>query len=132
VAALHVGRDDDEAAIDTLLSALKVCPHWPDAYFALARVYYGRQDWHKVIHWSEVGRAMPRPETLLFTNPMDYRYNWIIYYTNALYHVGDLRAAEQWTRRALEICPGDTMHRQNLAFFKGLTAALEGGKALRV
>lgn len=123
VAELHLRLERDDAAIDALLAALKVCPHWPDAYFALVRVYYHRGDWHKVAHWTEVGRAMPQPQTLLFTNPMDYRYNWLIYYTNALYRLGDTAAALRWTRAALAICPEDAMHRQNLAFFKQLCAA---------
>jgi tetratricopeptide (TPR) repeat protein len=118
-AAILLGQGRDEQAIDALLQALKVCPHWPDAYFALARVYYQRCDWHKVLHWTEMGRAMPQPETSLFTNPMDYRFNWMIYYTNALYHLGETQAALDWSRKALQICPGDAMHRQNLAFFKG-------------
>jgi tetratricopeptide (TPR) repeat protein len=118
VASLHLQQEEVEVAIDTLLDALKVCPHWPDAYFALARTYYVRQDWHKVVHWTEVGRAMPQPQTLLFTNPMDYRFNWMITYTNALYHLGEPAEALAWTRRALAICPGDAMHRHNLAFFK--------------
>lgn len=118
VAAIHRRQAQSAAAIDTLLQALKVCPHWPDAYFALAQVYYHCCDWHKVVHWTELGRAMPRPQTLLFTNPMDYRFNWLIYYTNALYHLGELAEALNWTRQALALCPGDVMHRQNLAFFK--------------
>lgn len=117
VAAIHLEMDESEQAIDTLLQALKVCPHWPDAYFALARVYYYRRDWHKVIHWTQMGRGMPRPQTLLFTNPMDYLFNWMIYYTNALYHLGEADDALRWTRHALQICPGDPMHRHNLAFF---------------
>jgi tetratricopeptide (TPR) repeat protein len=117
-AALHQLLDDDEAAIDCLLQALKECPHWPDAYFALAGVYYQRGDWHKVLHWTEVGRAMPPPDTQLFANPMDYRFNWIVCYTNALYHLGAVQEALDWTRRALAICPGDARHRQNLAFFQ--------------
>jgi tetratricopeptide (TPR) repeat protein len=118
VAAIHLEQTDGDSAIDTLLQALKVCPHWPDAYFGLARSYYFRQDWHKVVHWTEIGRAMPQPQTLLFTNPMDYRFNWMIYYTNALYRLGELHEALHWTRQALALCPGDAMHRENLAFFK--------------
>lgn len=117
-AEIQLVLGEDEQAIDTLFQTLKVCPHWPDAYFALARAYYYRRDWHKVVHWTEIGRAMPWPETLLFTNPMDYRFNWMIYYTNALFYLNEVQAALEWTDRALTICPGDSMHRQNLAFFR--------------
>lgn len=118
VAAIHLQQEEPETAIDTLLQALKVCPHWPDVYFALAQAYYYGQDWPKVVHWTEMGRAMPQPQTLLFTNPMDYRFNWMIYYTCALYHLGEVHEALHWTRQALAIRPDDAMHRQNLAFFK--------------
>lgn len=119
MADLLLQQGEREQAIDVLLQGLKVCPHWPDVYLRLARIYYYAQDWHRVIHWTEMGRAMPRPQTLLFSNPMDYSYNWMIYYTNALYHVGEVQEALDWTRRALEICPNDDMHRQNLAFLTG-------------
>lgn len=111
----ELGRYDE--AIDADLEAVKLEPRWPDAYFGLARTYYHRGDWRAVIHWTDVGRAMPRPDTLQIVNPMDYRYAWIIYYTNALYHAGELRQALRWTRRALELCPDDVAHRENFLFF---------------
>jgi glycosyltransferase involved in cell wall biosynthesis len=118
IATILLEQSDGEQALDTLWQALKLCPHWPDAYYALARVYYFRREWHKVVHWTELGRAMPLPETPLFINPMDYRFNWIIYYTNALYWLGDVQNALDWTGRALQICAGDAMHRDNRAFFQ--------------
>jgi GT2 family glycosyltransferase len=114
-------------AIDADLKALKVCPHWPDAYFGLAETYYYLADWHKVIHWTEVGRAMPRPDTAHIINPMRYAYNWIIYYTNALYHVGEVREALIWTRRALEICPAGPWHCENLLSFERTLQGREDG-----
>ena len=118
MAGILLEQGQGEAALDTIWQALKLCPHWPDAYFALARSYYFRREWHKVVHWSEMGRAMPQPETLLFMNPMEYRFNWIIYYTNALYWLGDIQGALAWTHRALQICGGDAMHRANLTLFQ--------------
>jgi hypothetical protein len=49
---------------------------------------------------------------------MDYSFNWIIYYTVALYHVGRVEDALTWTRRALELRPDDPWHRQNEALFQ--------------
>lgn len=123
VANLHRAERRYGDAIDASLRALKICPHWPDAYFGLAETYYYLRDWHKVVHWCEVGRAMPRPDTPLFVNPMDYRFNWIIYYTNALFHLGELREALEWTKRALAVRADDAWHRQNFLTF---TAALAG------
>jgi glycosyltransferase involved in cell wall biosynthesis len=130
VAELYRVEKRYELAIHADLQALKVCPHWPDAYFGLAKTYYFLQDWAKVVHWTEVGRAMPQPDTLHFVNPMDYRYNWIIYYTNALYHEGALEEAQAWTRRALEICPDDPWHRENwMIFAQALQASREAKEA---
>jgi glycosyltransferase involved in cell wall biosynthesis len=104
-------------ASNTLLLALKVCPHWPDAYYRLARIAYFQRDWHTVVHWTEVGRAMPRPDTLQIINPLDYSFNWIIYFTNALFHLGEVEEGLAWTRRALEICPDDGWHLENLRVY---------------
>ena len=118
-----------EQAISSDLAALKICPHWPDAYFGLAATYYHLGDWHKVIHWCEVGRAMPLPDTVMFVNPMAYRFDWIIYYTNALYHVGSIDDALAWTRHALEIKPDDEWHRQNFLTFTHERQAREQTRA---
>jgi tetratricopeptide (TPR) repeat protein len=118
LAQLHRKRAHYHLALDADLQALKIQPRWPDAYFGLAETYYYLQDWPKVIHWCDIGRAMPATQTVLFTNPRDNDFNWIIYYTNALYHIGDLRAALEWTRRALEIRPDDPWHSENRDFFK--------------
>jgi tetratricopeptide (TPR) repeat protein len=118
IAALQRQSERYEQAIDSDLQALKICPHWPDAYYGLARSYYALRDWHRVIHWSEVGRAMPQPQTSQIINPMEYRYAWIIYYTNALYQIGEIGEAQQWTRYALGICPADPQHQHNLRFFE--------------
>jgi tetratricopeptide (TPR) repeat protein len=120
---LRAERRFDEA-VAANLESLKVCPHWPDAYFGLAETYYHLRDWHKVVHWCEVGRAMPRPDTPLFVNPLDHSFNWIIFYTNALYHLGETADALSWTKRALRIQPDDAWHRQNFVLFAG---ALGGG-----
>lgn len=123
VADIFRGQGRYEQAICADLQALKICPHWPDAYFGLAETYYYLRDWHKVVHWTEVGRAMPQPDTLHILNPLDYSFHWIIFYTNALYHLGETRDALDWTRHALIIRPDDEWHREN---FLSYTRTLEG------
>ncbi len=123
VADLCRAQAEYARALDADFRALRIHPHWPDAYFGLAETYYYLEAWPKVIHWTDLGRTMSTPDTLLFTNPLDYRYNWIIYYTNALHHVGRTADALRWTRNALEICPDDAWHRQNFAFFSGVIHA---------
>lgn len=117
VAGIYRRQGRYEQAINADLQALKVCPDWPNAYFGLAETYYYQRDWRRVAHWSNLGRAMPAPETLHIINPMDDRFNWIIFYTNALFHLGETRMALDWTRRALEIKPDDEWHRENFLLF---------------
>jgi glycosyltransferase involved in cell wall biosynthesis len=123
VAELRRQIGDADGAIDAYLAALKIHPTWPDAYFGLAASYYFRQDWPKTRHWAEVGRSLPSPNTLLFVNHRAYTFDWLIYYTNALFHVGDLEGALTWTKHALAISPDDRWHRHNLTYFQEQLAA---------
>ena len=113
MAAVYRAEKRYGPAINADLRALKIWPQYPDAYFGLAQSYYFLKDWPRVLHWTEIGRTMPVPESLPIINPMDYRFNWIIYYTSALSRLGVLKEAYDWTQRALEICPDDPWHRHN-------------------
>lgn len=126
VAELLRRREQYGEATDADLQALKTHPTWPDAYFGLAKSYYFLQDWPKVVHWSEIGEMLAQPQTPTIVNPMDYRFSWIIYYTNALYHVGRVEDALKWTREALAIVPDDPWHRENERLF---TRLVEGTAA---
>ncbi|HVA91780.1 MAG TPA: glycosyltransferase [Chloroflexota bacterium] len=108
------------AALDSDFDALRILPTWPDAYFGLAETYYYLQEWPKVVHWAEMGRGLPVPETLAILNPMTYSHAWLIHYTNALFQVGRVRDALLWTRKALEIRPDDPWHLHNEQFFSGM------------
>jgi tetratricopeptide (TPR) repeat protein len=117
LAELYRQREQYQEAIDADLQELKVHPRWPHAYFGLARSYYFLRDWPKVIHWCDLGRQMPVPDSLLFLAPADYRTSWIIYYTNALFHTGQVAAALAWTRRALALGADRRWHVDNLFVF---------------
>jgi glycosyltransferase involved in cell wall biosynthesis len=120
LADLFLRKESWNEAIDANLVALKVQSSWPDAYFGLAKTYYFVKDWPRAVHWSELGEMMAEPKTLAIINPMDYRFNWIIYYTNALYHVGRIEDALHWTREALSLAPNDPWHKENEALFSGM------------
>jgi glycosyltransferase involved in cell wall biosynthesis len=113
-ADLGVATGDYARALEACWAALEIQPRWPDAYFGLARIYYFRREWEKVVHWAQIGQSLPPPETMLFVNTAAYQFDWIIYYTNALYHLGRKTEALSWTVRALAIAPHDTWHRHNL------------------
>jgi glycosyltransferase involved in cell wall biosynthesis len=122
IANLHRAERRYDQALDANLAALKIYPRWPDAYFGLATTYYYLENWPNVIYWIDLGRALPPPETTLFVNPSDYEHGWIIYYTNALFRTGELEAALEWTRRGLELDPGNSWHKANLDYFERLAS----------
>jgi hypothetical protein len=51
-------------------------------------------------------------------NPREHQYDWIVFYTNALYHLGRISEALAWTEKALAICPGDPWHLANRHYFQ--------------
>lgn len=120
VAGLHRAARRIDAALDADLQALKVHPHWPDAYFGLAESCYFAREWAKVVHWIELARTLPEPTTPLFRDKHRTEFAWIIHYTNALFHLGRLDEALAWTRTALGIDPDDPFHRENLGRFSAL------------
>jgi glycosyltransferase involved in cell wall biosynthesis len=121
LALLRIARLDQQAqrfqeAIAACRQAFELIPNWPNACFVLAETFYFLKDWPRVIEWAEAGHKRPLPDTVCVTNTKELRYSWIIYYTNALYHAGRVDDALRWTRRALEICPGEPWHLLNDRF----------------
>ena len=132
VAQLYVGRlcalrSDYAAAQQAGLAALAEWPAWPQAYFFLAELAYYRKQWARVLGWCDIGRGLGVPDAGLFVDPLALKAGWIIYYTNALYHLGHLPEALEWTRRALDVLPGDLWHQRNLAFFTAVSLGASAG-----
>jgi glycosyltransferase involved in cell wall biosynthesis len=98
-------------------AARQLIPGWPHAYFSLAETCYFMHDWEQVVRWAEAGAKLALPDTLCVLNTRSLRYSWIIYYTNALFHLGRLPEARDWTAKALEICPSEPWHVRNWQFF---------------
>jgi tetratricopeptide (TPR) repeat protein len=98
--------------------ALRLIPRWSLAYFSIAETCYYRKRWRDVIDWVERGRKRVPPATVCIVNPMDWRFHWMIHYTNALFHSGRIGDALAWTRQALEIRPQDSQHLANLRWFE--------------
>jgi glycosyltransferase involved in cell wall biosynthesis len=113
-----------DEAIDADLQAIKLLPRWPDAYFGLAQTAYLRAlrddsqgRWSDVVHWCDIGRSLPTPETDHILDLAASQHRWMIHYTNALYHLGRPGEALAWTEQALTLCPDDPWHRHNALFF---------------
>jgi tetratricopeptide (TPR) repeat protein len=117
LAALHRHRRRWAAALDADRRATELRPGWPGAYLGLARTHALTRDWAAVVRCCDVARALPTPDTLLFVQPFDARFTWLLDYTCALYHLGDVRAALDWTRTALLLVPDDPGHQHNMLVF---------------
>ena len=116
-----LGRLDEAADAD--LHAILLKPRWPDAYFGLAQTSYFLRKWEDVVHWCDIARSLPAPDTDHIQNVAVYQHQWIIYYTNALYHLSRPVEALTWTEQALAMRPDDPWHQQNAVFFE---AAVNG------
>src|SRR5262249_38936419 len=123
IAGLLRGQGKYREAAEACFAALAILPRWPDAYFGLAAAYYFLEEWDKVLHWVEVGRSLPAPDTLLFVNVRAYTFDWIIYSTNALYRLARVTDALEWTRVALAIEPDDPWHQHNARWFAAQLAS---------
>jgi len=109
------GRWAQAAAADE--QACAACPDWPMPWFGLAADAFGRADWAAVLRHCDRGRACPAPDTPHIVNPLQIRFDWLLHYTHALWHLARADEALAWTRHALAICPADPWHRQNYFLF---------------
>jgi glycosyltransferase involved in cell wall biosynthesis len=117
---------DYGAAYRSDLQLLDIKPLWPQAYFALAQDCYFMQRFPESVHFCEIGRRLPAPDTNLFVAHDQLAHGWMIYQSVALYNSGRLEEAAALTVDALRLRPDDPQHKFNAAFF---TAKL-GGSAL--
>jgi tetratricopeptide (TPR) repeat protein len=131
LAALLCRRGQYARALQAAQRALLRIPQWCSACFSLAETYYFLQRWEQVIAWVERARRLTPPTTVCIVNPMDWRFRWIIHYTNALFHRGRLQEALHWTGQALEICPDDPLHLSNLALFNDCAGAASNARRTR-
>lgn len=117
IGEIYVGLRDIHKARVSYLSAIMIRPMWPNAYYQLARLSYFEKKMKEVIHWTLIAMDLDFPDTLLFVDRKSLTFDWIIYYTNALYEMGKIESAYQWTKTALKIDPQDGMHLHNLEYF---------------
>jgi glycosyltransferase involved in cell wall biosynthesis len=123
IAELHRAQQRFDAAVEAAHEAVATIPEWPTACFSLAETYYFMKDWALVVYWAEAGQRRPVPDTVCVINPTALRYSWIIFYTNALFYVGRVQDALDWTCRALEMCPGAEWHVANRSYFSARLGA---------
>lgn len=114
---------DYGAAYRSDLQLLDIKPLWPQGYFALAMDCYYMQHFAESVHFCEIGRGLPTPQTSLFVSHEALESGWMIYQAVALYKTGRLKEAAALTALALRLRPDDPQHRFNAAFF---TVALGG------
>lgn len=107
------------------LRTMGIQPTWPQGWYCLAEDCYYLQKWEWSHHFSEIGQALPRPDTNLFVAPGHLESGWMIFETIALYQLGMLPEAAELTARALRLLPDDPHHVLNAEFFTAELRKLE-------
>lgn len=114
-----------QEAYNADLRTMGIQPLWPQGYFCLAEDCYYLQQWDRSHHFSEIGQALPRPETNLFISPEHLESGWMIFEAIALYRLGRLPEAAELTARALRLLPDDQHHILNAQYFTSELRVLE-------
>lgn len=116
----RAGRHDDARAEFSQMVA--EFSQNPDGYFGLARTAYHKQQWDKVIEWTEVGfavdkKAKNRPP-MLMEDPQDRKWRPHVFLSAALVN------QRQWTR-AVAVCNEGLIHAPNDPHLRGNLEAAE-------
>lgn len=64
--------------------AIALLPEWGDAYFGLAQNAYFQQQWERCLEFTKMGQARGVPKTSAIINPLDYRWEPLIFENVAL------------------------------------------------
>lgn len=100
-------RPDD--AKKAALRAVELAPHWPDAYFWLARIAYSQGNFVECIEWTKAGETKEPPLTSTIIDPRSYTY-WPSYFLGLAYlGLSDYEMAVENLTRAAQIIPDATI-----------------------
>jgi tetratricopeptide (TPR) repeat protein len=122
VAECHGKVEELEKAISACLEAMKLLPHYPDAYFGLGQFYYELEDYHKCLEWLKIGLSKPDPVTLSIVDPT-LRYRTIMMGALAELQLGHITQAWELINHTLELSPNYALAKKFLPMFR--TAYLE-------
>lgn len=89
---------DQDAAEKYYLQVLKLQPHQTAVLMAMARIYYGRQDWKNVISTYEMLNRLVEPTSEV-----------LVRMATACEKLGDTSRAEEYLKRNLEVHPNRVM-----------------------
>ncbi len=109
--SIHEHFNRHQEAFAEFCQAMIEFPPSPDGLFGCARVAYAKQDWGKVIDYTERGFAVAngkhdRPVQLMW-NPMDRDYRPHVFYSAALINTGQNERALVSCESALKLVPDD-------------------------
>lgn len=92
-----------EEAKGFFFQAIEKEPLYPDAYIALGKLYYERQDHKKALHWFKNADRLETAHTLPAFNPSEQNYDVPRYIAHCLSELGRLTEAEEYFERCYEM-----------------------------
>lgn len=113
-------------AVKAAFKAIEMAPHWPDAYFLLARIAYEQEHFLECIEWTKAGQTKPPPQTSVIIDPRDYSY-WPVYFLGLAFRgLGDWEMALANLTAAAQVIPD----RQILELIAEAQRNVDGQKVL--
>lgn len=108
IAECYYMMDMYPEAMQEALKAAGVLPEYPDAYFALARFEYGKDNWSECLEWLQVAFSKPVPDTMSVRNPEVYEYGKL-YSAVCHYELRNYRTALKHLREVAPYLSKDLM-----------------------
>jgi glycosyltransferase involved in cell wall biosynthesis/tetratricopeptide (TPR) repeat protein len=109
IADVYRAMGDLDRAEQADFEAIKIAPHWPDAYFGLAQTAYERGRWQEVVEWTKAAGTKSAPQTQLIVNPRDYDFHPLQTLGVAYARMGFFEEALDNLSRAYAIKPDEAL-----------------------
>lgn len=114
LSAAYLGREDFTRAFSYAQQGLALKPGWPDAYFAIAKVYAAQGNFGTAIEYLRTGTSKEKPETFLIINQLEYTYEPAVLLASCYAASGDYEMAFQNYQQAYSIKQDETVRQQLL------------------
>lgn len=92
-------------AIAAANEALSLIVDRPDAYYSLGLCYFEKGEFDKAVHWYEIGKTKPIPDTMTVINPGVYTFMSDMNMAMAYLQLGKYEVAYKYFNRAKEGAP---------------------------
>lgn len=111
------------------LEAIKERPDYPMAYFELADLYLGREEYKKALEFYQIGFSKPRPDTALAVNPRSLDLIPLFHSAEALFQTGKVKEAINNIHKCLKYYPEDEDLLEKLSIYQEMADQIEVNRA---